>query len=94
MVYLVTWNINKAGAFYTPARNRFITGFKGLDAIYAGNLDTVVLVSTTLSAILLYNRLTRNLDKNDRIMVSRVVPGGYTGWVDSKVVAWLKARVH
>ena len=93
-VYLVTWNINKAGIVYTPARDKFLSGFKGLDAIYAGGtLDTVVFVSTPLSISMLYNRLGKNLDKNDRLMVTQVFKNGYIGWLDQKVVNWLKSRL-
>lgn len=93
-VYLVTWNINKAGIVYTPARDKFISGFKGLDAVYAGGtLDTVVFVSTSLSISMLYNRLCKNLDSNDRLMVTQVFKNGYIGWLDQKVVNWLKSRL-
>lgn len=92
-VYLVTWNLNKEGAHYSAARKKFLDGFTGLDAAYAGkNLDTVAFVSTSGSATDLYNHLVKGIDANDRLFVVQVFPGSYYGWLDDTVVKWLNAR--
>lgn len=93
-VYLVTWNINKAGSLYTSARDKFLSGFNGLDVTYAGEtLDTVVFVSTTLPINTLYDRLVKNLDENDRLMLNQVFKNCYAGFLDVKVISWLNARL-
>lgn len=93
-VYLVTWNINKAGSLYTPARDKFLSGFSGLDVTYVGDtLDTIVFVSTALPINTLYNRLAKNLDGNDRLLLNQVFKNCYMGYLDKKVADWLNTRL-
>jgi hypothetical protein len=94
-LYIVTWNLNKEGANYNRTRELFLRGFAGLDCRYAGTrLDTVVLVSTGLTASQLYDRLIAPLDTNDRIFISRMDPSDHRGYLDQETADWLNARIR
>lgn len=92
MVYLITWNINKAGNLYAQQRAKFLSGFNGLDWIHEANLDTVAFLNTTSSANEIYNHLKRNLDDNDRLYITQVGKN-HEGYLNTPVANWLKGKV-
>lgn len=91
-VYLITWNINKAGTEYSQQREKFLSGFNNLDWIHESNLDTVAFLNTTYSAAQIYAHLGKNLDNNDRLFVTEIGKD-HRGWLNMEVVNWFKGRI-
>lgn len=92
-VYIVTWNINKAGASYNAARDIFLGHLANCDNTSDPSLETVRFVSTTITADELSNYLQQKLDKNDRLFVSRLDSGRHQGWLGRETWDWINARL-
>lgn len=92
-VYLVTWDINKAGAAYTEARNKFIAHLQTYDHIKDGGLDSVWFIFTSQTANQIDAYLRQKLDTNDRLLVTRMRSGEHQGWLDPAVWEWINARL-
>jgi hypothetical protein len=93
-VYLVTWNLNKEGAAYNAARERFVGRVGNYDNVYDGpRLDTVCFVSTTKTASEVYADLGQALDQDDRIVVTQMRAESTGGWLSAYMVDWINARL-
>lgn len=92
-VYVVTWNINKAGAAYNEARTAFLKHLGRYENVKDDSLETVRWVSTTNTANQLSEDLRQKLDDNDRLFVSQVFADRYAGWLNKAVWEWIQARL-
>ena len=93
-VYLVTWDLNKEKPNYTQARKDFLDNLNRHENTRDQGLDSVRFVSTSLSADSLYNDLSTKLDKNDRIVVTKMVSGNHQGLLIKDVWDWINARIN
>lgn len=93
-VYLVTWELNDKGVNYNQARNRFLTGFNGLDVSFDPKLDSVRFVSTNLTADGLNKHLAQYANMQDRIMVVKMNRPiqDHQGQLGPAVWEWINAR--
>jgi len=92
-VYLVTWDINKAKPNYTDARAKFIARLDKYDRIKDQSLDSVVFISTTSTAKQVSDDLKIVLDTNDSLIVTKIVPGNYYGWLQGETWNWIAAKL-
>jgi hypothetical protein len=92
-VYLVTWELNKEKPNYAEARKQFIAHLERYENTKDSGLDSVRFVSTNLSAEQLSEDLRKNLDDNDRIIVTKLVSGNYQGWLSKDVWDWMRPRL-
>lgn len=92
-VYLVTWNLNKEGAAYATASHRVHDFLNQLVTIRDPQLETVRFVDTTDAAGALYKYLSSCFDQNDRLFVTRIHAGQYSGWLHRDVSSWIDGRV-
>jgi hypothetical protein len=92
-VYLVTWDLNKEKPNYAEARRQFLAHLDRYENTKDPGLDSVRFVSTNWSADQVENDLQTKLDKNDRIIVSKLVSGDHQGWLSKDVWDWIKARL-
>ena len=93
MVYLITWDLNREKPNYATARANFIARLNEYESIKDAGLDSVRFVSTNWIARKVSDDLRKNLDDNDRIMVTKLVSGNHQGWLDEKVWDWINARL-
>jgi len=92
-VYIVTWDLNREKPNYTQARANFIARLNQYTTTRDAGLDSVRFVSTDLSAQALYADLKQRIDTNDRLLVTKMTPLQYAGWLDGEVVNWLKTKI-
>ena len=92
-VYLVTWDINRAGAGYSEARAAFISHLQTYPHKKDGGLDSVWFISTDQTANQIDAYLRQRLDNNDRLIVTRIRSGEHQGWLDPEVWKWIEARL-
>ena len=92
-VYLVTWDLNKEKPNYAEARRQFIAHLERYENTRDSGLDSVRFVSTSLSAAQLNEDLRTKLDDNDRMIVTKLVSGDYSGWLSKDVWSWINARL-
>lgn len=83
MVYLITYDLNKAGKNYDGL-------YKAIRAF--GNpwhyLDSTWLIETKYSATQVYNQLAKEVDKDDYLFVVKVSQD-YQGWLVQAAWDWL-----
>jgi hypothetical protein len=92
-VYLVTWDLNKEKPNYAVARRQFLAHLDRYENMKDAGLDSVRFVSTNWSANQVENDLQTKLDKNDRIIVSKLVSEDHQGWLSEDVWDWINARL-
>ena len=92
-VYLVTWDLNKEKPNYANARAQFLARLNQYDHIKDSGLDSVSFVSTDWTANEVSDDLRRNLDDNDRIVVTKLVSGNHQGWLAEEAWDWISARL-
>lgn len=85
--YCVSYDLNKLGQNYDPL-------YKELKSSpgWWHDLDSTWLISTQETAEQLANRLLAHLDKNDRLLVIKVVRD-YQGWLTQDAWKWIDAHV-
>lgn len=83
-VYMVNYDLYKSGQNYTDLINEIE---KSPD--HARYLLSGWLVATTETLQQIYNRLSKWIDENDRILVIELI-GNYQGWLSVDVWEWLK----
>ncbi len=87
MVYLITYDLNKAGQDY----NSLYEAIKSLGS-WAHYLDSTWFVDTSSSASEIRDKLTAIMDKNDYLFVSRITKD-YAGWLKKDAWTWLTKHV-
>lgn len=92
--YIITWNLNKERENYNKARKDFLDNLKAKfpKHIQDSALETVFFVSSSLDAEGVSAKLKTQLDKNDRLFVSKVDKGvttSYGGQLEASVWTWL-----
>lgn len=92
-VYVVTWDLNREKPNYAQARAAFVQHLEAYENTRDGGLDSVRFISTPSSADQIDEYLRQKLDGNDRLIVTRLVAGGYQGWLDKDVWAWINQRL-
>jgi len=92
-VFVVTWNLNRERANYDQARRAFVTHLERHTNRADSGLESVRWISTSWTAEQLYSDLAQKLDKNDRIFISKVRSGDYTGFLDQATIDWLLPKV-
>jgi hypothetical protein len=92
-VYLVTWELNKEKPNYGAARTRFLANLDGYESIKDAGLDSVRFISTSWSAHQVADDLLTTLDKNDRLVVTKLTSGDHQGWLAQDVWDWINARL-
>jgi hypothetical protein len=91
-IFAVVWNLNKEGAAYAAAREKFFGLLHQTDYNYSATLETTAFVSSSATARELYDFFMRAMDETDRLLVTRMELGFYMGFVDVEQVAWINAR--
>lgn len=92
-VYLVTWDINKARANYTQARQNLIDHLKRYEHIKDEGLDSVWFIRSNLDANSVSADIRTKLNDNDRLIVTKLVSGQHQGWLASEIWEWINARI-
>ena len=95
-IYLITWNLNNETIPYDVKRRSIISALRSYDLAYDGSeLDTVAFVNVphTISAVDVYNSIITILNKDDRLVVTRIHPGDHFLYVSDKMREWLLARM-
>lgn len=92
-VYLVTWDLNREKPNYAQARSAFVKHLEAYDNTRDGGLDSVRFISTANSADQVDSYLRQKLDGNDRLFVTKLVRGGYQGWLSKDVWDWINQRL-
>ena len=92
-VYLVTWDINKEKQNYAQARQALISRLNQYEHIKDPGLDSVYFVSTNWTADQVSEDLRKNLDNNDKIIVTKLVDGNHQGWLSKVVWSWIGDRI-
>ena len=86
-VYCVSYDLNKAGQNYSALYNELKAS-----SSWWHYLDSTWLIATQESAEQLCNRLLRHLDKNDRLLVIKVVRS-YQGFLTEEAWTWIRTHV-
>jgi hypothetical protein len=86
-VYIVSYDLNKAGQNY----NALYEELKKSSSWWH-YLDSTWLISTAESADQLSDRLLAHTDKNDRLLVIKVVRT-YQGWLPEDAWEWINEHV-
>jgi len=87
---MVTYDLNKADKDYSALYRAM--GQLG-ECHKDPDLDSVWFISTVFSPSQVFNNLASAMDKNDRLFISRIRPGEYTGWLSTNAVSWLAKKV-
>jgi hypothetical protein len=93
-VYFVTWDLNREKTNYGAARAAFIAHLERYQNIRDPGLDSVRFVSTGWSADQVSADLEKKLDDNDRLVVTKLVPGTHQGRLLGPVWDWINARIN
>jgi len=91
MVLLISYDLNGHERPSSYARVREIIEKNATS--WAKPLYSQWFVETTANTQAWSEALRKVMDKDDRLFVSQVVRGGYTGWLDQSVIDWLSTRV-
>ncbi|ERK30475.1 hypothetical protein [Clostridium intestinale] len=83
MVYLISYDLNSPGKNYS---NLYAVIEEFHD--YLHPLDSTWLVSTSLSAKQIYEKLSKTLDSNDKILITKV-SDQWHGYLSQKDYDWL-----
>ena len=86
MVYLITYDLNKAGKDYAG----LLPAIKSLSPEWRKPLLSTWLVDTSLSAQQIYDRLERYIDSDDRLLISRIHRGSQ-GWLAQVDGEWINS---
>jgi hypothetical protein len=89
MIHLITYDLNKAKDYTTLYR---AIGSLG-EAVRDPDLDSVWFLYTNLSAQQVSDHLLNYIDKDDRIIVTKLRQTEYGGWMMNTLWPWLQARV-
>lgn len=92
-VFLVTWNLNKERDNYDQARRTFIQHLDRYPNVRDPGLESVRWLESAATAAQIYNDLRIKLDKNDRIIITKLTGGEYFGWLNEDVVDWIQKRL-
>lgn len=90
-VYLITWNLNRESN-YQGASDAVHNALNKLDTTRDLGLETVRFVNTTSTMHQLYDYLAPYFDKNDRLVITKMVSGQYHGWLTEQTWSWINAR--
>jgi hypothetical protein len=93
MVYLITWDLNKEGYNYSITRERLLNLLSKYDRINDPGLDSVYFIHTYDSPNQIYNHLSLAFDKNDRLIITRLIKDTHQGLLDPKIWNWINARL-
>jgi len=92
-VYIVTWNLNKEKSNYSAARTAFIQQLETYPNKADSGLESVRFIETHQTASQIQDFLKQKLDSNDRLFVTKLVTGNYSGWLNKDVWEWINARI-
>lgn len=92
-VYVVTWNLNRERSNYDAARRQFIQHLERYPNAQDGGLESVRWVQSSGTARQLSDDLRQMLDGNDRLFVSKLNDGQYSGWLNETVWEWVRSRL-
>lgn len=97
-VYLVTWKLNtelgRGEAELEALRDGLTARLEAYDYIHDEDFESVYFVSTPLSAGQVNAGLhAAGLDRDDKIVVARVMEGSYCGWLPQPVWDWIEERL-
>jgi len=91
-VYLVTWALNKENPNHAESVKQFVAHLERYRNTTDSGLESVWFVSTNMTASQLCDDLRKTFDDNDKLVVTKLVPGDYYGWLSEEVWAWISAR--
>jgi len=92
-VYLVTWDLNREKPNYAAARNLLIDQIQTFENIKDSGLDSVLFISTTWTANQVYDDLAPKLDKDDRVVVTKMSGADHQGWLSQATWDWINSRL-
>jgi hypothetical protein len=92
-VFVITWNLNKERANYNAAREAFIKHLEAFPNTKDNGLESVRWIESDHSASDISAYLRQKLDKNDRLLVSRIRSGEHAGWLNKSVWDWIKSKL-
>lgn len=91
-IYMVTWNLNNERQNYNQARKAFVDHLERYPNIKDQGLESVRFIESQKNATDLYKDLSTKLDKNDRVVVTKLEKPYFDGWIDQTVINWINAR--
>lgn len=86
-VYCVSYDLNKTGQNYSALHEELKKS-----SSWWHHLDSTWLIYTAETAEQLSARLLKHLDKNDRLLVIKVVRA-YQGWLNEEAWKWINDHV-
>lgn len=89
MVYLITYDLNKAGKDYES----LYSALKEYQFERDADLDSVWFVSTSWTAGQIFEDLKHHIDSNDRLFITQIQKDGYFGWMRENIWPWINDRV-
>jgi coenzyme F420-reducing hydrogenase alpha subunit len=92
-VYLVTWDLNREGAGYALAKARLDRTLETFNRIRDNGLDSTIFIESNASATECYKHIAQALDKNDRLVVTKLNPQEMTAHLHDDVWTWLNNRI-
>ncbi len=92
-VFIVTWNLNNEKSNYSAARDAFIKQLESYTNKADSGLESVRFIEAKQSADQVDAFLRKKLDKNDRLLVSKMNNGEHQGWLDQSTWDWINARL-
>jgi hypothetical protein len=92
-VYLVTWDLNKEKPNYAQARHELIAHLTRYQHIKDSGLDSVWFLSTDWSADQVDADVRTKMDRNDRLVVTKLVSGQHQGWLSRNIWDWINPRL-
>ncbi|AMA58057.1 hypothetical protein [Bradyrhizobium sp. CCGE-LA001] len=91
-LFLVTWDLNKQRANYTPARNNLISYLSNFSHIKDPGLNSVWFIEAHTTAADMVTKIEQHLHPSDRLFVTLLIRGQCEGYVSDTVVKWVNAR--
>lgn len=92
-VFLVTWDLNKQRTNYNEARQALVTHLARYNHIKDPGLDSVWFIESSATADAVSEDILTKMDKNDRLIVTKLVSGQHQGWLDKSVWNWINPRL-
>lgn len=90
MVFLITYDLNDEGKDY----NGLFSAIKSLGQTHKDTkLDSVWFLSTSLTINAINDYLTGYIDKTDRLFITQLKTGEYSGWMHQTTWDWLSQNV-
>lgn len=92
-MYFVISDLNKDRANYAQARQNLVGHISSYSTASMMGLDSVWFVQASSTPDALDAHIGRHRDKNERLIVTRLVNGQDQGWSSKQVWDWINHRI-